>query len=36
MIVFFVTLSLFPAIASSIVSVDKGTGPWSGEYTFEP
>ena len=28
--VFFVTLSCFPAIASSIVSVDKNGGDWSG------
>lgn len=31
-IVFFVTLSCFPAIASSIVSVDKGTGDWTEKY----
>ena len=29
-IVFFVTLSCFPAIASSIVSVEKNGGDWSG------
>ena len=31
-IVFFVTLSCFPAIASSIVSVEKGGGDWTGKY----
>ena len=33
-IVFFVTLSCFPAIASSIVSVDKGSNDWTGRYNI--